>query len=172
LDVEGDPLKTLLVVVLYLAHSTAFGQPGIYRAPNTLTKLPTDLRIALEKQGCTIPLAVYDYVNVIKGSFAKQGQTDWAVLCSVAGNAHIQVFWGGPARCPDQVAARPDSYYLYTDSIRGDEYYRGLGVVGKEFIIKAYEGYGGPKPPPITHDAIDDKYIEKGSVVHSTSPRN
>ena len=156
----------MLAIFLISVHSTVFGQSAIYRAPATLTKLPTDVRIALEKQGCKIPHAVDGHDNAIKGSFAKQGQTDWAVLCSVAGNSHIQVIWGGPARCTDQVAARPDSYYLYSDSIRGEEYYRGLGVAGKKFIREAYEGYGGPKPPPITHDAIDDKYLEKASIVH------
>jgi len=35
--------------------------------------------------------------------------------------------------------------------------------VGKKFIIEHYEAYGGLKPPPITHDAIDDRRLEKAS---------
>ena len=166
MGVKGDWVKVLSVAVLLLVNAATLAQSGIYRAPNIVPGLPEEIRNALEKQGCQIPLGVIDHANVIKGSFAKQGQIDWAVLCSVSGQSHIQIFWGGPASCPNQIATHPDKNYLFRAPGGNEEYYRGLGVVGKEFILSHHGAYGGPTPPPITHDGIDDRYLEKASVVH------
>ena len=38
--------------------------------------------------------------------------------------------------------------------------------MGGKFITEHYDAYGGSKPPLITHDAIDDRWLEKASVVH------
>ena len=32
--------------------------------------------------------------------------------------------------------------------------------------MRHYDAYGGPKPPPIDHQGIDDAFVEKASVVH------
>lgn len=159
-------MKIRGATVLLLAASAALAQSGVYRAPKTVPGLPAAIRTALEKQGCLIPLGVIDHANIIKGSFAKQGQVDWAVLCSVSGQSRIQIFWGGPASCPDQIASHPDDNYLFRAPDGKAGYYRGLGVVGKDFIQGHHAAYGGPTPPPITHDGIDDRYLEKASVVH------
>lgn len=153
-------------MILLIFPATALGEPGVFRAPGAIPGLPEEIRSALEQQRCKIPLGVSGHVNVIRGSFAKQGQIDWAVLCSVAGESHIQVFWGGSARCPSRLAARPDRDYLSRTPEGSDEYYRGLGTVGKTFILKHHQAYSGPKPPRIMHDGIDDRFIEKASVVH------
>jgi hypothetical protein len=44
-------------------------------------------------------------------------------------------------------------------------YSRGLGVADADFIRVHHQRYGGPKPPPLDHDGIDDIAIEKGSLV-------
>jgi hypothetical protein len=44
-------------------------------------------------------------------------------------------------------------------------YSRAIDAVGKDYILKHYEAYGGPKPPPITHHGINDAFVEKASVV-------
>jgi hypothetical protein len=41
--------------------------------------------------------------NVIKGEFARPGQTDWAVLCSVKGVPTILVFWDGSEKNPTAI---------------------------------------------------------------------
>jgi len=39
-------------------------------------------------------------------------------------------------------------------------------AVGREYILSRYRAYGGPKPPTIDHQGIDDAFLEKASVVH------
>ncbi|MBL8213143.1 MAG: hypothetical protein JNK87_20670 [Bryobacterales bacterium] len=43
---------------------------------------------------------------------------------------------------------------------------RAIGVATKAFILERYNAYGGPKPPPINHQGIDDAFVEKASSVH------
>ena len=52
--------------------------------PSAFPQLPANLVQDLQRRGCTIPQAHHKKQphNVIKGEFAKPGQTDWAVLCS------------------------------------------------------------------------------------------
>lgn len=102
--------------------------------------------------------------NVIQGEFAKAGQTDWAVLCSMQGSSRILVFWNSEEQNPASLAAIEDRTYLQgiTDTEIG--YSRGIQAVGKKFILRHYRAYGGLKPPAIDHEGIDDAFIEKGSV--------
>jgi len=43
-------------------------------------------------------------------------------------------------------------------------YSHGIAAVGREFIMDHYRAYGGPEPPPIDHQAIDDEFLGKASV--------
>jgi len=36
--------------------------------------------------------------------------------------------------------------------------------VGKDFIMRHYRAYGGPKPPPIDHQGIDCDICQKAST--------
>ena len=136
--------------------------------PAAFPDLPGNVVRELQRRGCTIPQEAYTKKphNVIKGQFAKPGQTDWAVLCSVGGSSSILVFWNGSEKNPADLAKMEDRNYLQgitTDEIR---YSRGIRAAGGDFIIRHYKAYGGPTPPPIDHDGIDDAYIEKASVTH------
>jgi hypothetical protein len=42
---------------------------------------------------------------------------------------------------------------------------RELGVADPKFIQEHHELYGGPKPPPLDHDGINDMFVGKASVV-------
>lgn len=75
-------------------------------------------------------------------------------------------------RCADTIATHSDADYLYKSENGNWEYSRGLGKVGKKYIIEHYEAYGVPEPPRITHDAINDAYLEKSSVVHYCNQGN
>lgn len=136
-------------------------------SPAAIRGLPANVVKELQRRGCTIPQETYSRKsnNVIKGEFAKPGQMDWAVLCSVKGVSTILVFWNGSDKNPAAVAAMED--HIYIQAFRKDQswYSRGIRPVGKDFIMRHYEAYGGPKPPPINHQGIDDAFIEKGSVV-------
>ena len=140
----------------------------IHRLPPTafVNELPKQLVQVLQRRGCTIPQSSFTSKphNVIKGQFARPGQTDWAVLCSINGVSSILVFWNGSVNNPASIAQREDRTFLQTGP--GDEidFSRGISPAGKDFIMRHYEGYGGPKPPPIDHQGIDDAFIGKASV--------
>jgi len=161
-------LFAAIVMAIIGTHSLSFSEEkiGIYINPDRVKGLPVNIVLELKKLNCQIPQGIYDHTNAIEGEFAIKGQKDWAVLCSANGKSNIYIFWGGSNKCANVIAEESDEHYLYKQPNGGWEYYRGLGKVDKKFIIKHYEAYGGPKPPPITHDAIDDIWLEKASVVH------
>src|ERR1700689_5979889 len=65
--------------------------------PAAFSQLPKNLIAELQRRGCTIPQVpmIEGRQNVIKGEFAKPGQTDWAVLCSIGQISSFLVFWNG-----------------------------------------------------------------------------
>ena len=83
-------------------------------SPAAIPGLPANLVKELERRGCTIPqeAPTKKSSNVIKGAFAKPGQTDWAALCSVNGVSTILVFWKGSEKNPAALAPWKDSNYL------------------------------------------------------------
>jgi len=135
--------------------------------PTAFPELPGMVVRELQRRGCTIPQTPFTKKphNVIRGEFAKPGQTDWAVLCSVKGVSTIVVFWNGSERNPAEIGGMEDRNFLQGITASEIGYSRGISPVGKDFIVRHYNAYGGPKPPPIDHQGIDDAFIEKTSVV-------
>lgn len=166
---------TSLVVVLFAHFVTAQDRWSVADAqttrlsPAAFSQLPKAIRQNLQARGCTIPQSYWTPAphNVIKGEFAKKGQTDWAVLCSKRKVSSILVFWGGSRHTVSEVARKEDQIFLQEINEAGSiRYSRMIDVVGRKFIISHYEGYAGPKSPPINHQGIDDGYLEKASTVH------
>jgi hypothetical protein len=120
----------------------------------------------LQRRGCSIPQAAFTKTphNVIKGQFARPGELDWAVLCSIKGVSTILVFWNGSNKNPAAIAPAEDLNFLQGNETGDIGYSRGIGPVAKDFIVQHFNAYGGPKPPPIDHQGIDDAFIEKASV--------
>jgi hypothetical protein len=150
-----------------LKHESEEAANRIMRLPPTAFRdLSASLVRELQRRGCTIPQTAYTKKphNVIRGEFLKPGQMDWAVLCSVKGVSAILVFWNGSENHPGVIASMEDRIFLQGPG--GDQFYysRGISPVGRDFIMRHYDAYGGPKPPPIDHQGIDDAFIEKGSV--------
>jgi hypothetical protein len=143
---------SFLLTVTAWAQSVPTGQTGrtysVVRLPPTaFPELPKNLAAELKRRGCTIPQPYTDRkANVIRGEFAKPGQTDWAVLCSTQGFTRLLVFWNGSATNSVELAEYPD------DPGRIDLFIR--SVDGK-FMMDHYRRYGGPKPPPIDHQGIE-----------------
>jgi hypothetical protein len=135
--------------------------------PSAFPELPNNIALHLQRRGCTIPQAAWikGRHNVIKGEFAKPGQTDWAVLCSVKGTSSILIFWDGSEINPAQIESQDDKYRLQGDAENKMVYSRAIEPVDKSYIMKHYAAYGGPKPPPIDHQGIDDEFVGKASVV-------
>jgi hypothetical protein len=135
--------------------------------PAAFPELPHNVVRDLQRRGCTIPQEVFTKSrnNVIRGEFAKPGQTDWAVLCSVEGVSTILVFWNGSERTPAEIASMADRNFL--QGVTADEigYSRGISAVGESYIMEHYQAYGGPKPPPMNHQGVNDAFLGKASEV-------
>ena len=160
---------TLSLVLLALVFTPCFGQtPGnpppeskypIVRLPPTaFSELPKNLVRELKRRGCTVPQTFPpdQRSNVIRGSFAKAGQTDWAVLCSMKGFTSLLLFWNGSAANSVKLGKNPDDINRLFDGF--------IRPVGRKFIMDHYRAYGGPKPPPIDHQGIESAG-ESASVV-------
>jgi hypothetical protein len=104
--------------------------------------------------------------NVIKGEFTRKGQIDWAALCSLNRVSTILVFRNASERNPSELAREADIDKL--QAVAGDviAYSRTISRVGREYILSHYGAYGGPKPPTVDHQGIDDAFEGKASIVH------
>jgi hypothetical protein len=145
------------------ADSAAFRLP-----PAAFTQLPKNIVRYLRGRGCTIPQTYLSREphNVISGEFTRPGQTDWAVLCSRNGESSILVFWRGSVKSVSEVAKAPDRGYLQTVGEGGKiAFSRAIEPVSRAYILRHYKEYSGRRPPRITHQGIDDAYVEKASVV-------
>ncbi len=134
--------------------------------PSAFAQLPAQILRYLEAHQCTIPQYYADRLphNVIGGEFARRRQRDWAVLCSQNKVSSILVFWRGDVRKRSEIARFADKNFLQADG-GGITFSRTISAVDRKYILDHYQAYGGPKPPPINHQGIDDGFMAKGSVV-------
>ena len=137
--------------------------------PAAFPELPRAVVGELQRRRCTIPQPYRNPGapgrNVIRGSFAKPGQTDWAVLCSVNGSSSILVFWNGSARNPAEIAPQKDSGFLQSYGEDRIVYSRDLGTAGRDYVLERFRAYGGPTPPPMDHLGVNDFFVGKASIV-------
>ena len=123
-----------------------------------------------ELAGCTVPQT---YVtprphNVVHGTLGSRQQTDWAVLCSRAGESVIRIWWGGPAQCASELQPARNASYLQGI---------GDGKIGFSRYISTTDSYhnyesesdsavaDGGGTVKLEHDAIEDAFAEKGSTI-------
>jgi hypothetical protein len=120
----------------------------------------------LERRGCSIPQEFFAKKpnNVVKGQFARPGESDWAVLCSTKGVSTILVFWSGSEKDPAAIAPMEDRTFLQGVTDEKIGYSRGISPVGRNFILRNYDAYGGPKPPLLDHQGVDDAFVGKASA--------
>jgi hypothetical protein len=145
-------------------------EQAIVRLPETaFAKLPERVRHVLRELRCLVPqpgdrvARREPPVNAISGQFARARQVDWAILCSSGGYSSIYFVWGGSMRCSAPLASAADRDYL---QIGGDEridFSRQINVAGPKQIVATYRYYG-EAPPPVSHDAIEDIFVNKASV--------
>lgn len=135
--------------------------------PSAFTKVPPGVVAALQAKHCTIPQATGDPAphNIIRGSFVKPGQTDWAALCSRAKASAIMIVWGGEAACSDELEVREDRAYL--KRVAGDKivFTRRIAPASREGIQRLYDRYGGVKPPATNRQGIEDITEGEGSEI-------
>jgi hypothetical protein len=136
-------------------------------SPNTFNELPAAIIGELNQRRCTIPQSDGSPKphNVIKGSFTGKGKIDWAVLCSHGGKSNILVFKAQSNKGVLELAAGPDNNWLQQVGEKRIGYSRRITAASGETILLYHREFGGPKPPPIDHQGIEDSFVEKGSVI-------
>ncbi len=182
----ADVSRSLMFLLLFGATSASVhtqdrwnvaDEEIVRLAPAAFEEVPPAIRKALSDQGCSIPQTwgntgpgsippPYDRPhNVVSGEFMEAGRTQWAALCSRNRSSAIVVI-DKNGRIRAELASAPDRSYL--QGIGGEKigYSRALSPAGADYILSVYQAYGGPKPPPIDHQGIDDAFLEKASTVH------
>jgi hypothetical protein len=136
--------------------------------PSAFPSLPSQVRTALERRGCTIaqPSNADHPQNVVSGEFTDVKQTDWAVLCSRERRSAILVFRGGHSAQVDELADEADLQYLQvTTGNREIGYSRLLAVATPRTIRQRIRLRGAAKPRVTDHDGIESTFVGKASVV-------
>lgn len=135
--------------------------------PNAFANLPAAIVGDLQRLGCTIPQTegTREPHNVITGRFLSAANRDWAVLCSRERVSAILVFPNGAIDGVREVESSPDANWL--QGVGGNQigFSRAIAVADARYIISHHEEYGGPRPPPLDHDGINDIFVAKGSSV-------
>jgi hypothetical protein len=132
--------------------------------PLDLRHLPASIHAYLERRRCRIPQSssVGFPNNVVRGRFTAADQTDTAVLCSSGGVSTILIFRGDDASDVAEIAPRRDDAFIHGMSGSRAAYWRTLGVASRAFIRDSHGAHGGPTPPPLDHDGLEDGATEIG----------
>jgi hypothetical protein len=135
--------------------------------PSAFETLPVAVREYLERRRCAIPQSVFAKAphNVVRGRFTSPARTDIAVLCSVDRVSTVLVFRGSATADVSELARQPDAEFLQVVSPGVVGYSRSVSVADARYIREHHAAFGGPEPPPLDHDGINDAFVEKGSVV-------
>jgi hypothetical protein len=129
-------------------------------------ELPGPVAGVLRARNCRVPQPSPDGTprNVIRGEFFANGEAGWALLCSANNSTALLAFRNGRDTNPDTVATSQDRSYMQGPDGQEPAYSHQITAVGRDFIMRHYRAYGGPQPPPIDHQGIDDAFLEKASV--------
>ena len=131
-------------------------------------QLPTAVAGVLRARNCRVPQPLADGAprNVIRGEFIAKGEAGWAVFCSANNSTALLAFRNDRDTNPDTVTTSEDRSYMQGPDGEEPGYSHQIAAVGRDFIMRHYRAYGGPQPPPIDHQGIDDAFLEKASVTH------
>jgi hypothetical protein len=135
-------------------------------SPSAFTNLPSAIRTAMEKRGCTVPQPAGSERrrNVITGHFTGAKAREWAALCSRDRRSTVLVFHGDGSSKVDEVGEAADADYLQTRPGGRIGFSRAL-LVASPRAIKRIRTDDGPKLRVIDHDGIVDAFEGKGSMI-------
>jgi hypothetical protein len=139
---------------------------AIRLSPSAFHMLPKRIIEVLEQGGYTIPQSWADSLphNVISGEFRKPGQLDWAVLASKNHQSSIIIFWNGSDTDTTHLEQLSDLTYMQDEASSGILFSRYIQTVRlNEFGPDC--GYQETTLPRVDHDAIEDYFIPKGSLI-------
>lgn len=162
--------RLALLGALGACHCAA-GPEIVRLRPSVFKELPGNIVTELQRRGCTIPQIphIKKRHNVVRGAFARPGQVDWAVLCSIRGVSRILVFWNGSEKNPATLARAENSAYIQGLGEGKWGFSRIIAPAGKDYIVIHSISTGGvrvPLPRKVDHQGIEDAFAEKGSEIH------
>lgn len=172
-------INTRAGVVMLLVATAAVGQippaanweradaETVRLAPDKIKALPLPIRQELARLGCTIPQVWMSDrpANFITGRFLSPNQKDIAVLCSRNMISSILVFAQGAAKPIAEIAQAPDKHFLEDIGNGRIGFSRSLEVAYPQAIRRYHATYGGPEPPSLDHEGIEESFLEKASIV-------
>jgi len=134
--------------------------------PSAFPDLPEPLRLELLRRGCTIPQLHSGGPphNVVRGAFRAAGQVDVAVLCSRERRSVILVFWSSDPADASEIGAQADADYLQVVAPGQIGFSRAINTATPDYIIR-HQRNGDPPLASVTHDGINDAFVEKASGV-------
>ncbi len=102
--------------------------------------------------------------NVVSGSFHTADTKDWAVLCSIDRSSRILIYRGGVVR---GLSEKPHSLSPDRNWIQGGiGFSRAIGAADAKAMAYYHKEFGGPTPPPIDHEGLEESYVGKASTIH------
>jgi hypothetical protein len=164
------------------AQQAKGGKPAVQKntairklPPGDVAGLPAQFVEKLNARGCAVPQFgavgrandtagggdAGEPTNVIHGEFARNGQEDWAVLCSKGGSSTIVIFWGKATTCSASLARLEDAHYLKLGKDKKVRYLRSIRALGKSDLGDR-AGIAGLKS--FSHEGIDDRFVGKSSA--------
>jgi hypothetical protein len=156
-------------VVLGVAPGLALRSTQIqWLAPSEFGSLSESIRQELTRRGCEIPQVWSAKApgNVIVGRFTTPDQVDVAALCSRDGRSTILVFENGTSNRVRELEPRADEDFMQaTGGTPAVGFSRAIGTATPGRIVDALRRHKRTDHPPITHDGIEDIFVEKASAI-------
>jgi hypothetical protein len=161
----------LLAVALPMQRSP--GPPGKLPAPirrllpSAFPELPPLVRRTLQARGCVIPQAkgFERPHNVIRGAFMASDREEVAVLCSIKATSSILILEERSGRVVGELARRSDADFLQSVQKEPPYFCRYLSTKNQQTLLVFLSQHASRTRPSITHDGIDDAFIEKYSSI-------
>lgn len=167
-------LNSLCQSVLWtmLGALTACGQvaqPAIRRLPvSSFPELPPPVATQLLERSCLIPQTYQAHrpENVVHASLERPGSSDWAVLCSAAGQVHLLVFLASRPGEPFELAHYAEAERMVINPAGGQPGFGwGIDPATPARIRDAQAGLLH-RPPPSDHDALVDALVDRPRRFH------
>jgi len=119
--------------------------------PSAFPELPKNVRADLERRKCKVRQIIHEKkVNVIKGEFARRGQTDWAVLCEAGRTTAILVYWNGSEINPARIGQQNDAVRYEITADNRLENIRVISPAGRREIMTHYSHSPGLERPRLS----------------------
>lgn len=173
---------TILTVVLGTFSVFTLATPDFNRAereikflnPSEVQEFPESVKTKLQKDNCLIPTIPGSQgpTGWARGSFAKRGQTDWAILCSnSSGKSEIKIIWGGKDKpCIESFTSSENRNYLQVQDTAGTiTFSRMIGMLSADQVFSLLKKAKASLPSNFKHDCIVDAFVGKGSLIYFCS---